>query len=898
VLPAVFAATCSAEQTVLTERHFWRKHYTFFPPKASRASARAKGLPTDDAARAKFLSRFYFNGIKTPPPSADWKSFAFDDSGWQLSRGRQFTCGDRRVRRGPAVTSVYLRGTDAFVEEVGLICQRSRFIVNDPSKVRSLKLRLACRGGFVAYLNGVEIARGWLPEGEIKPTTAADDYPLKAYFVADTIGTKKPKYLSTFNRDWKPDRDNPQWALRERTFGPQAIDLKGLRKGVNVLAIELHRSDYPAECKRKVSWKEARSLGWSPVGLSLLGLSVDADAGAVASAGPRPNGLQVWSRDVSRPVAAQEYPNADESAPAMRIVGVHNGAFSGQVVIRDEKPLAAVAVTISDLKAAGKGAIPASAVTIRYGAVNPTYVGRGVDYLTAVVPVDGPAAKRKPRKGVPLGRFDSLLPRPPLGRFSMPVWVTVAVPEAAAAGDYSGMLTIKVGGRQPVEVPVTLNVADWTLPDVTDYAGLLNIYQSPDTLARFYGLKRWSEKHWAVIESSLKMMGEAGNIGLFFPLLAESQMGNVESMVVWERQKDGSFKHDFTVFDRYLDTAMKHHDPRRLRFLSLNVWGSECDAKRNVPMVTARDGPTGTRTLMQLPAYGTRACEDMWRPVLLGAKKHLEARKLGHLLRLGLPDDRTPHWSHVRMFHNIVPGAAWVRESHFRRHHYVRDGKDQKKITPVAYNSIVWSMGIPDPETKRLYGWKHSKPGYLEMNFNRAGTTTALLLGYPAPWAYRSWMEATLCLGRAGNGRVGGDYWKIGARFVGSGRISSEASGGSRGTLFGIYLKSAVGQVGIGNSTTDLFAPGPDGPVPTVRFMNALEGNAEAEAKVFIEKALLDKADPLPADLARAAQDLLDERTNLCRFWRFDAAEIGWAGWQDRAKALYDMAARVRRARK
>lgn len=67
-------------------------------------------------------------------------------------------------------------------------------------------------------------------------------------------------------------------------------------------------------------------------------------------------------------------------------------------------------------------------------------------------------------------------------------------------------------------------------------------------------------------------------------------------------------------------------------------------------------------------------------------------------------------------------------------------------------------------------------------------------------------MEATLGVGRAGNGRVGGDYWKIGARFVGSGRISSGNSGGSRGTLFGIYLKSAVGQVGFG----ELVLPGRD----------------------------------------------------------------------------------------
>ena len=171
-----------------------------------------------------------------------------------------------------------------------------------------------------------------------------------------------------------------------------------------------------------------------------------------------------------------------------------------------------------------------------------------------------------------------------------------------------------------------------------------------------------------------------------------------------------------------------------------------------------------------------------------------------------------------------------------------------------------------------------------------AGTTTTPLLGFPQGWAYRQWMDSTLVLGRQGTGRVGGDYWHLGAKFVGSGRISSEASGGSRGTLFGIYLKSAVGQVGLGNSTTDLFGPGPDGPVTTIRFENAREGNQEGEARIFLERALLDKARPLPAELAGRCQAVLDEATNVARLNMLAAGGIGWVNWQDRSRRLYDLA--------
>jgi len=206
--------------------------------------------------------------------------------------------------------------------------------------------------------------------------------------------------------------------------------------------------------------------------------------------------------------------------------------------------------------------------------------------------------------------------------------------------------------------------------------------------------------------------------------------------------------------------------------------------------------------------------------------------------------------------------------------------------------------GVPDPTERRYYGWQVKPAGPVVMNFNRLGTCTVPLLGFPAPYVYRQWMDSTLALGRRGNGRVGGDYWHMGEKFVGTGRISSEASGGSRGTRFGIYLKSAVGQVGLGNSTTDLFAPGPEGPVTTARFENAREGNQEAEARIFIEKALLDKADPLPAGLAKRCQDHLDARTNIARLYMLAAVDIGWRGWQASARKLYDLAAEVAGTRK
>jgi hypothetical protein len=109
-----------------------------------------------------------------------------------------------------------------------------------------------------------------------------------------------------------------------------------------------------------------------------------------------------------------------------------------------------------------------------------------------------------------------------------------------------------------------------------------------------------------------------------------------------------------------------------------------------------------------------------------------------------------------------------------------------------------------------------------------------------------------------------------------------------RGTLFGSYAHSQVGQVGMANNTTDLFAPGPNGPVTTVRFENACEGIQLAEARIFIEKALADRAKRLPADLGRRCQELLDLRTNVLR-------GMVLSGWQDRDRRLFELAGEVAR---
>ncbi len=86
-------------------------------------------------------------------------------------------------------------------------------------------------------------------------------------------------------------------------------------------------------------------------------------------------------------------------------------------------------------------------------------------------------------------------------------------------------------------------------------------------------------------------------------------------------------------------------------------------------------------------------------------------------------------------------------------------------------------------------------------------------------------------------------------------------------------------------------SPGPDGARSTIRFEAAIGGVQECEARIFIEKALLDPAKraKLGEETATRIQKLLDERTRVILWGTYPQ------GWQERAEALFDVAAEVRR---
>ena len=150
------------------------------------------------------------------------------------------------------------------------------------------------------------------------------------------------------------------------------------------------------------------------------------------------------------------------------------------------------------------------------------------------------------------------------------VWVLVRVPAAATAGDYTGTLAIAAGGQKLADAPLRLHVADWKLPDPKDFHTFVGLYQSPDTLAMKYKVPQWSEKHWALLEKSMDLLGQLGNKLVHVNVVDKTKWGNDDGMVTWIKKDDGSFDYDYSVVERYLRTVRKHMGVPR--FVVLNVY--------------------------------------------------------------------------------------------------------------------------------------------------------------------------------------------------------------------------------------------------------------------------------------------------------------------------------------
>jgi hypothetical protein len=877
---ATAAPAAQGPVTVLDQFSAWRTFQMLKPPVIQCPD----GLKPVLSTQAEWINQ------DSPAVPAGWKQPDFDDATWLHDTALTFAQAPYLAR----------------------LCQRASFAVTDPAQVHDLKLVVTYQGGEIVYLNGQELARGHLPPG----AALADAYPREA-FASD--GGKLLPY------DWHLSQFPKNAAARIRTI-EVAIPTGVLHQGVNVLALETVRAPYDKVIdEAKEPAKAAQNggcpytLGWNTCQLLSVKLTAATLDGLVSKAA-RPAELQAWNDDLLTENYESDLGDGCEKLRPVAIKGAANGWSSGKVIVASPKAITGLKAVVTDLQQ-GAATIPAAAVRVRYG-----------------VAWDGGYRDNSLRRPKGARLLDALLEAPPAefpaGQFGtvVPIWVTVKIPAEAKPGTYTGQLTISAKDEKTIQTPIHLDVANFRLPNQDDYRTWIELIQSPDSLALEYNVPLWSDKHWKLIEQSLRYLGEAGSRTLYVPLIGHTNFGNAESMVRWIKKADGTYDWDYSILDKYLDLAQKNLG--QIKFVAFGVWEvylnsqhagavtvSEEDKKNDYlyahknadalrwqmrdkgPLVTTFDPATGQTGSMNLPRYEDPACRPLWKPLFAQLRKRMAQRGLEDKMAVSMLSDIWPLQPEVAAIQDITGGLPWINHTHGSGGNL---SSSVYGLAPIKYIAMVWNNVMPEEPSKgHTYGWKRPEPPivvqYHRFCYLSQWFTLAAVLHTP---------ELNITGNQRGMGRIGADFWPV----------IRNKKGVRAGYAADRYPESFWHSLNMGSY---LLCPEPDGPVASQRYEVLREGVQECEARIAMERVLTDPAlkARLSSDLARHAQDVLDER--LRETWLsgsdlhlysqnrgYATAHLNHAdayageggdrvflgsGWFDRTQSFYNLAGEVTR---
>jgi len=841
-------------------------------------------------------------GVGMPGPPEDWAALDFEDGQWPR-------------QRLPLLMGRGDKGLEGYSDYGGNTYQvgwlqghyRTRVLVPDPSKVKGLTLTAQYRGGIRVFVNGREVARGHLPKGDLPAGACAEPYPAGAYVatgeelsprhrphakegtrgVGDFYGpfdsAPKAKALKKGDGDFRSaggsEISRKAWErirnLRNRRLATVRIPPNLLRRGKNVLAVEL------------------RACRWHPMALSanrawhhcqLVEMRLRSERGSVPSALKRTPGMQVWVEDIHKRVVSREFLEPGADAGIVRIVGVRNGTFAGQIVLGTEKDLRGVKVTAGPLTCAAGGAeIPARCIRVmammphRLTELGRLGTGRGGGGSERWTPWASLAAwrhvpelgtmPREKRKKMMAGVhfFDHLsrnLPERIAADRCQPCWLSFRIPRDARAGSYRGSIRVAADGVEAVRIPVEVEVLGWRLPDATDFQTVSALEQSPDGVARQYDVPLWSDEHFRLMKASIEQYARVGNDWICIPVIHNTEFGNHrDSPIKWIRGKDGRLKFDYSVADRYIDLAIRHWGkPRIICFVILLA-----DAKlgdRIKPQVWVHDEgaarpdspQAGKRELLDLdptqPHY-----RSAWVRFATSLRDHMKKRGLADVMFWGYPWDNIRDYSLMELLAGCTPKVPWVNAGHRKRH------PQYCKAWAVIYQTTI----TPDSQC----GWKVP---YVFVSNPRANNSVSTAEGVSLPFAYRLWVNRTLVSGLNGIGRMGADYWGRGGY------------GYPFGTYMPVYMPCRM-----------LFWPGPEGAESSARYEMIVEGVQETEARIYCEQVL--DSGLLPAEAAGRVKSALNahnrETLHIPSGWAPHRVMEASNRWQERSRLLFAAAAEV-----
>lgn len=155
-----------------------------------------------------------------------------------------------------------------------------------------------------------------------------------------------------------------------------------------------------------------------------------------------------------------------------------------------------------------------------------------------------------------------------------PLWLSVEIPAEAEPGKYSGVIKIKTD--KEYNLPYSITVKDRLLPPPAEWKFDLDLWQHPAAIARVHNVALWSDKHFELMRPYYTMLANAGQKCITASIMDEpwghQTYDDFPGLIKWIKQTDGSWRYDYTVFDKYISFVMDCGIRQRINCYSMVPW--------------------------------------------------------------------------------------------------------------------------------------------------------------------------------------------------------------------------------------------------------------------------------------------------------------------------------------
>jgi hypothetical protein len=307
-----------------------------------------------------------------------------------------------------------------------------------------------------------------------------------------------------------------------------------------------------------------------------------------------------------------EVPGIEKEQASWKTIGWKGERLNAQIIVWSPDTLQQVRFTISDLKNKNGRSISKENIKLNkvcYLLANYPYGARdascgGTPYKDAFL---------LPDRFEVFERFD--VP----GKTVRPVWLTCNIPSTTEAGTYNGTIEVNSENDRAI-LNFSITVQNQTLPKPHDWNYRLDLWQNPWVIAEYYHVKPWSEEHKSLLKKHLQLYADAG--GTYITTYGvQSPWGDNEysvegGMIEWIKNKDGSWRFNYNIFDQYVELAMSVGIDKAITVYTPLPWGER---------FRYMNATTGNYVYEQwLPT--TAEYKKNWNTFLSSLKLHLEKK--------------------------------------------------------------------------------------------------------------------------------------------------------------------------------------------------------------------------------------------------------------------------------